>query len=172
MTYISRPIFVLFALCVGLPLAVAQAPSPGQWATKAPLPSPRNETALAAAGGKIYELGGSVGGVAQPFNEEYDPATDRWRSRAAMPRGLDHLGVAVIGGTIYTIGGFQRSVHADAVRSAFAYDPGSDAWRALPEMKGPRGSVGVTVLDGKIHAIGGRNVEGQVVATHEVFDPA
>jgi hypothetical protein len=62
--------FVLFALCLGVPLALAQAPSAGTWDRKAPLPAPRNETALASAGGKIYELGGSVGGVAQPFNEE------------------------------------------------------------------------------------------------------
>ena len=150
--------------------AFAQAPVPGgDWVKKTPLPSPRNETALASLDGRIYVLGGSVRGQGQPFNEEYDPATDRWRSRAPMPRGLDHLGVAVLGGRIHTIGGFQRSVHAGAVESVFAYDPASDAWQALASLKAPRGSVGVTVLDGRIHAIGGRNLEGQVVATHEVL---
>src|SRR4051812_3726462 len=66
MTHIPRKPFVLFALCLGIPLALAQSAPSGQWDRKAPLPSARNETALASAGGKIYELGGSVGGVAQP----------------------------------------------------------------------------------------------------------
>ena len=39
-------------------------------------------------------------------------------------------------------------------------------------MKAGRGSVGVAALDGKIYAIGGRHPDGNVVATHEVYDLA
>ena len=49
---------------------------------KKPLPAPRNEVALAAVGGKLYVVGGSVGGIAVPLIDEYDPASDagvRWR---------------------------------------------------------------------------------------------
>ena len=49
-------------LCVSAAFAQSSAPG-GDWVKKTPLPSPRNETALAAVQGKIYVLGGSVGGV-------------------------------------------------------------------------------------------------------------
>ena len=87
----------------------------GAWTMKKPLPAPRNEVALAAVGGKIYVVGGGVGGKAVPLIDEYDPASDSWRALAPMPKGLDHLGVAVIGGKIITVGGFIGSVHRGAV---------------------------------------------------------
>ena len=86
---------------------------------KKPLPAPRNEVALAAVGGKLYVVGGSVGGEAVPLIDEYDPASDGWRARAAMPKGLDHLGVAVVGGKIITVGGFIGSVHRGAVSDVY-----------------------------------------------------
>ena len=131
-----------------------------------------NEVALAAVGGKIHVIGGSVLGVAGPYHQEYDIAKDTWRPRAFLPKGLDHIGVAVLNGKIYTVGGFIASVHRDGQNAAYEYDPASDTWRILPLMKAGRGSVGVAALGGKIYAVGGRNADGQVVATHEVFDPA
>jgi hypothetical protein len=35
-----------------------------------------------------------------------------------------------------------------------------------------RGAVGVAAIGGKIHAIGGRGLNGLVVGTHEIYDPA
>ena len=95
----------------------------GVWTTKKPLPAPRNEVALAAVGGKLYVVGGSVGGKAVPLIDEYDPPSDGWRVRAAMPKGLDHLGVAVVDGKIITVGGFIGSVHRGAVSDVYEYDP-------------------------------------------------
>src|SRR5690349_15958533 len=94
-------------LLIGAVLALIAVPalaqnSNGHWTTKKPLPAPRNEVALAAVGGKIYVVGGSVGGEAVPLINEYDPPSDGWRVMAAMPKGLDHLGVAVAGGKIIT----------------------------------------------------------------------
>src|SRR3954465_1585127 len=85
--------------------AVAQSSGEGSWAMKKPLPAPRNEVQLAAVGGKIYVVGGNVGGEAVPQIDEYDPASDSWKALAPMPKGLDHLGVAVIDNTITTVGG-------------------------------------------------------------------
>ena len=53
----------------------------GAWTMKKPLPAPRNEVALAAVGGKLYVVGGSVDGEAVPLIDEYDPASD-WLARA------------------------------------------------------------------------------------------
>ena len=83
-----------------------------------------NEVALAAVGGKIHVIGGSVLGVAGPYHQEYDIAKDTWRPRAMLPKGLDHIGVAVLNGKIYTVGGFIASVHRDGQNAAYEYDPG------------------------------------------------
>ena len=118
-----RYVFLLIAgacLCSAATPAMAQSPAEGIWTEKKPLPTARNEVALAAVGGRLYVIGGGIGGNAVPLVDEYDPATDSWRARAPMPKGLDHLGVAVIGGTVVTVGGFIGSVHRGAVNDVYA----------------------------------------------------
>ncbi len=159
------------ALAIVLGVSTVYAQSPGSWTMKAPIPTPRNEVALAAVGGKIHVIGGGVAGVAGTYHDEYDPATDRWRSRAPLPHGLDHIGTAVLNGKIYTVGGFVGSVHKDGQPHVLEYDPAADSWRSLSPLKVGLGSVGVTALDGKIHAVGGRTPAGDTVATHQVYDP-
>ena len=48
----------------------------GAWTMKQSLPAPRNEVALAAVGGKLYVVGGSVGGEAVPLIDAYDPPSN------------------------------------------------------------------------------------------------
>ena len=160
-------------LCLGLAAVggVSGQTAAGIWTMKAPLPAPRAEVAAVALAGHLHALGGSVGGTAGPYHDEYDPAADAWRPRAPLPEGRDHLGVAVSDGKIYAFGGFVGSVHKGAGTGAFEYDPAVDSWRILAPMKAPRGSAGAATVDRKIHVIGGRNLDGNVVATHEVYDP-
>ena len=175
---------VALAASAGLPVAKpaysqSRATS-GSWATRSPLPEPRNEVVAAAVNGRIYVLGGSVSGNSHVTrNEEYDPATDTWRVRAPLPSGASHMTAAVLDEKIYAIGGFVGRDHVGAVDHVFEYDPVSDAWRALAPLSTRRGSVGAAALDGRIHAIGGRVTtesgdwhSAGVVATHEVYDPA
>jgi hypothetical protein len=56
--------FLQFAFVMGLGVSTAYAQSPGSWTMKAPIPTPRNEVALAAVAGKIHVIGGGVAGVA------------------------------------------------------------------------------------------------------------
>ena len=162
------------ALCAVLVATTTAAQAQGSWSMKEPLPARLNEVSVAAVGGKIHVLGGSVLGVTGPYHQEYDPATDKWRARAPVPRSLDHMGSAVLNGKIYLIGGFVGGgVHKDGQNAVSEYDPATDTWRIVAPMKAGRGSVGVAVLDGKLHAIGGRSPDNAVVvATHEVYDPA
>ena len=100
-----RLVLLLLAFAAGLTVAALGTPAqsqtpPGTWAQKAPMPAVRGEVAAAAAGDKLFALGGTVAGKAVPRNEEYDPATDRWRERAPLPQPRDHLGVAVHNGKI------------------------------------------------------------------------
>jgi len=106
-----------------------QSSPPGLWTMKAPLPAVRGETAAVEFDGKLQEIGGSMGGIAGPYHEEYDPATDSWRPRAPLPESRDHVAVAIAGNKIYAFGGFVATVHKGAGASAFEYDPANDTWR-------------------------------------------
>jgi hypothetical protein len=58
----------------------------GSWTMKKPIPLARNEVALAAVGGKVHVIGGSIQGIAGTYRDEYDPATDHLRTRAPSPQ--------------------------------------------------------------------------------------
>ena len=81
---VQARLLLIAAAFVGAALAAGPALSQdGAWTMKKPLPAPRNEVALAAVGGKVYVVGGSVGGIAVPLIDEYDPPSDRLaRARA------------------------------------------------------------------------------------------
>jgi len=130
--------FATLCMVLGALTAIAHAQSQGSWTMKAPIPIARNEVALAAVGGKVHVIGGSVQGQAGSYHDEYDPATDRWRTRAPLPNGLDHIGTAVVNGKIYTVGGFVASVHKDGQPHVFEYDPAADTWRSLSPLKSGR----------------------------------
>ena len=165
----------MVAFLVGLAFAVHEpirrpAP-PGTWTLKTPRPTITNEAAAVAIGGKLYAPGGSQNGKSMDRLDEYDPATDRWRSRAPMPQPLDHLGVAVVNDKLYTVGGFIGRAPG-RLRCRPGIRSGARQLAAALPMKGPRSAVGVAALNGKIHVIGGRLRDNDLLATHEVYDPA
>jgi hypothetical protein len=149
------------------PGSTTLSPGDGRWFTRAPIPTPRSEVAVAEVGGKIHVLGG-FSASAQTVHEQYDPATDSWRSLADMPKGLNHAGAAGLNGKLYLIGGYVAN--GAAVADAYEYDPATDKWRALAPMPTARGALGVAVANGKIYAVGGR--KDADVGANEVYDPA
>ena len=147
----------------------------GAWITKAGLIHSRSEVAVGEVGGKMYVLGGYAdGNVAQPLNEEYDPASDTWRERAPLPRGGNHIAAVGLGGKLYAIGGFSQQ-NASAFADVSAYDPATDSWTAVAPLPQPLGSVAVAAVDGVIHAAGGATGSTadnrRTVAVHYVYDP-
>ena len=138
--------------------ARSESSPPGAWVVKAPMPAIRNEVAATALDGKIYVLGGNIGGGAADLarNEEYDSMTDQWRVRWPLPRGANHMNAVTLNGKIYAIGGFADARHVNPVDGVFEYDPAANSWRTLAPLSSPRGSVAVALVDGKVHAIGGR----------------
>src|SRR2546423_14451093 len=55
------------------------------WLSLAPLQTPRQEVAVAAAGGRVYVFGGISGDEVLDSVEEYDPVANRWRFVAPLP---------------------------------------------------------------------------------------
>lgn len=141
------------------------------WVSKAPIPTSRVAPAVAAAGGKIYAIGGyAFGGGSGSGDEveEYDPVADSWVSRASMPSVRDGCAAAAWGGKVYLIGG--RNEDGD-LATVEVYDPASDTWAAKTPMPTARQRLAVVTLGDKIYAVGGYNSDDGDLATVEEYDP-
>jgi N-acetylneuraminic acid mutarotase len=144
-----------------------------QWQVESPLPFDRSEATAAAAGGRVYIIGGkSRGNQATSFIHELEPQNGMWRERALMPGVTSHAGAASVNGKIYVVGGFVADVHLGAHSRVYEYDPATDMWKTLAPLPTPRGSPAVVALNGKIHVIGGRAPDLMTVAAHDIYDPA
>ncbi len=162
-----------------------------RWIKLAPLPEARHHIALAAAGGRIYGIGGFSGAIpdwrAHASVFVYDPKTDRWSSGPSLPQARAEGVVASVEGKIYFIGGriptspeaSHISEHADTNR-AEALDPRTGLWSRIADAPSARNSAAGAVIDNRIYVVGGRRMVAQAdgrsrpvnVATLEVYDPA
>src|SRR4030095_7247765 len=79
----------------------------GRWESKAPMPTARTDTFIAAAGGRIYVFGGFLQmadpNVRSAVGEMYDPVTDSWQARAPLRGPPGAGGGGTVGGFIYAV---------------------------------------------------------------------
>jgi hypothetical protein len=161
-------------------------PIADDWTAAGEIPEGVNHAGFAAAGGKLYIIGGFRGGSSSPTGAVriYDPFQRTWRDGAPMltPRGA--LAVAVLDGKIHAIGGnaapgagLQPHEHGTARRDRSVgthevYDPARDTWTRLAPLPTPRNHLGAATIAGKIHVVGGRVPGDMELSTHEIYDPA
>ncbi|MGH7346251.1 MAG: kelch repeat-containing protein, partial [Candidatus Rokuibacteriota bacterium] len=82
--------------------------SPGTWVSLAPMPTPRQEVAVAELNGRVFVIGGfGPGSEAVATVEVYDPASDRWETRTPLPAPTHHAAAAVIDGRLFVVGGYS-----------------------------------------------------------------
>jgi len=145
-------------------------PIANRWRSRAPMPVARNHLAVESAGGKVYAIGGRLGGafiIAMPGNVdltmEYDPAADVWLTKAAMPTARSACNSAALGGRIYVAGGELQTYQFLAAYRAFeAYDPAANMWYQLPSLLIPRHEAAMAPLGSQIHIVGG-DVQSAIV---------
>jgi N-acetylneuraminic acid mutarotase len=146
--------------------------APGRWTQLSPMPTARQEVAVAAQGGLVWVMGGFAGnGEPVATVETFDPAPDLWETRTSLPVPLHHAGAAVVGERLFVIGGYTggriRWTASDAV---YEFVAGREAWEPRATMPTPRGGLAIAVLNGRVHALGGSGE--RVSNAHEVYDPA
>ena len=98
-------------------------PATNSWATKAPMPTPRENTSLGVIGGKLHVVGGAQIGVALNTHEVYDPATNTWSTLEPMPTARTNAMASVIDDRLYVAGGDNLS---GALNILEVFTPGPD----------------------------------------------
>ena len=149
------------------------------WVKKADMLTARNRLSVAVVDGKIYAIGGTIGGgrfsnEGESTVEEYDPVTNVWTKKADMPTARQWLSTTVVSGKIFAIGGLDK-YFGKVLKTVEVYDPVSDSWERKADMPTAKRNVSVTVVDGKIYAIGGTDSSNcppsKVFSSVEEYDP-
>jgi N-acetylneuraminic acid mutarotase len=157
-------------------LTVVAAPGdaldlPGQWQTRAPSGSERQEVSYVKSDDKFYLAGGVMPGSGRTnLHERYDPQTNSWKRVAPLPARLDHIQGVSLGGKIYYVGGLAgRSTSAGTV---YVYNPATDSFsKGAPMLTGrDRGAGGVAAYNGRIYYAGGLH-DGEAVPWFDRYNP-
>ena len=139
-------------------------PATNSWRSRAALPTPRNHAVGAAVNGKIYVIGGRVGGAFVSSGssnvgvvEEYDPAADRWGApRARMPSARSAMAAGVYQGRIYVTGGEGQDYRSMFTwRALEAYDPATNTWSTLPSLPVSRHGLAGATVGNRLHMVSG-----------------
>ncbi|MBI2466889.1 MAG: galactose oxidase, partial [Candidatus Rokubacteria bacterium] len=147
-------------------------PPRDRWEARAPMAVPRDHHAAGAVDGKLYVVGGRLGGDYGrnlDAHEGYDPAADTWGRRAPLPTARSGIAAAVLGRRLYVFGGEAPS---GTFRQVEAYEPEGDRWVTLTPMPTGRHGLAAIAHEGRIHVIsGGPRPGGSFSALNEVFTP-
>lgn len=135
-----------------------------KWEKGNPLREARQGVQVAAAGGKLYAIGGVCSRdknfqLSQAF-ERYDPDSDKWESLPDLPVPIFAPGIAVIQGKIFVIGGSTITNDAqEASDKVYVFDTSRNTWgMATPLPKGIQ-FPGVAYIDNRIYVVGGCDEE-------------
>jgi len=146
--------FSLFFLTLVL-ASSAQAQNQGQWLTRSPLPTARQEMPLVVLEDKIIVAGGFLaGGMATTLVEVFEPSLNEWTSFPPLPVAMHHLHTAVVDGRLYVLGGYESSSFTPS-NKVFVFDPAMNEWERKADMPTARGAGIAIVIEGKIYVIGG-----------------
>jgi hypothetical protein len=141
--------------------------SSGTWSSGPTLPHTYDHASLAELGGRLYLVGGYIGGLSNPTSEVWSlgPGEAAWTQEQAMstPRGALATGAA--GGKLVAIGGVDQS--ATVLSSTEIFTPGT-GWSAGPNLSIPREHLGATGAGDTVYAIAGRNADGATTSVESL----
>lgn len=134
-----------------------------RWESAPGPPTRREHLGGAAAGGRVYAVGGRTAfpdGLAA--FESYDPSTRRWTSRPPLPTARGGLAAtATCAGHIVAAGGEGGLGTFEQVES---FDPATSTWRTLAPMPSPRHGLGLVAVGPTLYTLLGGPEPGLHVA--------
>ncbi len=157
-------------------------PLTNEWNVLPDAPRARDHGALVENGGKLYLVGGRIGGASNFFGQSlpqvdvFDPATNSWSTLPAednLPTPRSGIGASALGNLVVVAGG--ESAQPDAHDEVEAYDVSAGQWLTLPPLKEERHGVGMTAIGNVLYIGAGAGDQGgePVLNSVERFsDPA
>src|SRR5229473_5360758 len=132
------------------PVAVSPSPSPPPaQRMETSLPVALEESGAAAAGGKLYVIGGfDAAGNSLRTVWVFDGSA--WSAGPRLPLGLDHTSAATLDDHVYVAGG-----HSFGRDSSRLFRLVGSTWTEGAPMRHPRGGHALIAAAGKLYAIGG-----------------
>lgn len=138
-------------------------PTTETWSTKASMPTPVFNYAVATVNKQIYVLGGARLSEAPntltilTANQVYDAETDRWSLSQSLPQASMAGAASATTGVfapqaIYHVGGLSPNGYTD---KTYAFMLSNNSWVSVEDMPTPRGRLGVAMVDDTLYAIGG-----------------
>ena len=127
------------------------------------MPVAIEETAAAAAGGRLYIMGG-FNAAGASLNTVYVFDGSAWSLGPRLPVGLDHPSAATLDDRVYIAGG-----HSNGLDSARVFRLDAGRWTELAPMHFARGGHALVAAAGRLYAIGGNTSRGNVSAA-EAYD--
>ncbi|HLA62841.1 MAG TPA: kelch repeat-containing protein, partial [Rhodothermales bacterium] len=153
-------------------LAVASAPAAhAQWATLAPLGTPRSGAAVAVYNGQIYVMGGrNASGQVLGSVERYNPTTNTWSSGPSLRDDRTNAAATVIGGYLVLTGG--RDDDGEVTDDCEMYDPSDNRWESYSNLRNEREGHAAFSVGGVGYAFGGSSPGGTYRTDAEVYEPS
>jgi N-acetylneuraminic acid mutarotase len=146
------------------------------WTARAALPSARRRSAVAAANGVLYAIGGlNSAGTAVKSVVAFNPSTNAWSTKAPLPAARQGFNAAAaIGGTIYLAGG--KDAAGALTRTLYAYNSSTNTWSTRANMPVASACGGSAVISGKLYVFSGctRSSTGAQIAARLLhrYDPS
>jgi len=121
----------------------------------APVPVAVYDHGHAYWNGKVYVIGGIVGGVASSAVYAYDVATNTWSAPlAALPQAEFNMACSAINNKIYCANG---STGSNQINNLYVYDIAGNSWTSGANSPLASNYPAGTVIGGKLYMIGGGN---------------
>lgn len=140
------------------PRITSYAPSNGQYVTTLnDMPSPKAWFASGLISGKIYCIGGGVGGLYPGnTNYEYTISTNQWVTKTPLP--VNRWGLAreeaVLSGMVMVYSGMDTlGFHT----TCHAYSPALDSFQTLDDGMHPRDGHSAATIGNQVYFVGGRD---------------
>jgi len=143
------------------------------WSTAAAItPHQREDFDATAAGDIIVALGGQGGESGAPTRwlDLYNSKTNTWQhfnDAAPLEGGWEHPRLVAIGNSVYAMSG-----KGEGGFSNYRLDLDDLSWTAVTPLPVPTFEGAAVGLDGKIYYMGGTDLDGNILNTVYVYDPA
>src|SRR5207244_3867620 len=131
----------------------------GTWSAGPPLPHRYDHSSLAEMGGRLYVVGGYIGGLSNPTNEVWSlgPGEPTWTDEPDLATGRGALATGSAGGKPVAVGGVDENGNVLSTSEIFMCGAG---WSPGPNLSIPREHLAAVGAGDKVYAIAGRNPDG------------